>query len=80
MVIFLFPKKIKGQIIKVNKLQNDCKKKWDKNFIEKINFVVGDEWYAGNLSYHLKPRPITIIHKMTKPNFSGMIFIGDVFK
>ena len=56
------------------------KKEWDKNFIEKINFVVGDEWYAGNLSYHLKPRPITIIHKMPKPNFTGMIFIGDVFK
>ena len=22
-----------------------------------INYVIGDEWYAGNLSYHLKSRP-----------------------
>ena len=32
--------------------------KWDKNFINEIKIVVGDEWYAGNLSYHLESRPI----------------------
>tara|TARA_A100001037_G_C14836281_1_gene494422 strand:- start:254 stop:673 length:420 start_codon:yes stop_codon:yes gene_type:complete len=32
--------------------------KWDKNFINEIKIVVGDEWFAGNLSYHLKSRPI----------------------
>jgi len=32
-------------------------KQWDKNFIEPINVVLGNEWIAGNLSYHLKSRP-----------------------
>ena len=30
---------------------------WDNNFDEPIEFVIGDEWEAGNLSYHLKSRP-----------------------
>ena len=30
---------------------------WDKDFNEPIEFVIGDEWKAGNLSYHLKSRP-----------------------
>ena len=30
---------------------------WDKNFDEQIDFVIGNEWNAGNLSYHLKSRP-----------------------
>jgi len=33
------------------------KKKWDENFTNKIEFVYGDEWQAGNLSYHLLSRP-----------------------
>ena len=31
---------------------------WDQNHNEPINIVLGDEWYAGNLSYHLKSRPV----------------------
>ena len=31
---------------------------WDQDHIEPINVVLGDEWYAGNLSYHLKSRPV----------------------
>ena len=31
--------------------------KWDKDFDKQIEFVIGDEWHAGNLSYHLKSRP-----------------------
>ena len=31
--------------------------RWDKNFVNTIAIVVGDEWVAGNLSYHLKSRP-----------------------
>jgi 4-amino-4-deoxy-L-arabinose transferase-like glycosyltransferase len=31
--------------------------RWDKNFINKITIVVGDEWLGGNLSYHLQSRP-----------------------
>ena len=30
---------------------------WDKDFDKEIQFVTGDEWKAGNLSYHLKSRP-----------------------
>ena len=32
-------------------------RKWDKNFSNEITIVVGDEWAAGNLSYHLVSRP-----------------------
>jgi len=31
---------------------------WSANHKEPINIVFGDEWAAGNLSYHLKSRPI----------------------
>ena len=31
---------------------------WNKDHEEPINVVLGDEWVAGNLSYHLKSRPI----------------------
>ncbi len=30
---------------------------WDQNFENPIEFVIGDEWKAGNLSYHLNSRP-----------------------
>ena len=30
---------------------------WEQDFEEEIEFVTGDEWKAGNLSYHLKSRP-----------------------
>ena len=31
---------------------------WNKAFLNQIKYVVGDEWYAGNLSYHISSRPI----------------------
>ncbi len=31
---------------------------WDQQFGSKINVVLGNEWNAGNLSYHLKSRPV----------------------
>ena len=30
---------------------------WNKKYKSKIKYVVGDEWYGGNLSYHLESRP-----------------------
>ena len=30
---------------------------WDQDFDNEIEFVTGNEWNAGNLSYHLKSRP-----------------------
>ena len=33
---------------------------WDLQFKSKINVVYGNEWNAGNLSYHLKSRPVWV--------------------
>ena len=32
-------------------------KNWNSNFSNKIGWVGGNEWHAGNLSYHLKSKP-----------------------
>ena len=32
--------------------------RWSEEFKEPINIVLGNEWNAGNLSYHLKTRPV----------------------
>ena len=31
---------------------------WSRDFEKEIQFVTGDEWKAGNLSYHIKSRPV----------------------
>ena len=31
---------------------------WDQQFNSKITVVLGNEWNAGNLSFHLKSRPV----------------------
>ena len=58
-------------------------KKWDSNFVNKIGVVGGDEWHGGNLSYHLKDRPIwdnifenTQISSL-KNSEDGFMLIGD---
>jgi len=38
-------------------IANKVQMEWDQNFDQPIEFVIGDEWKAGNLSYHLKSRP-----------------------
>ena len=38
-------------------IAKEIQKKWDNKYKSKISFVAGDEWVAGNLSYHLKSRP-----------------------
>ena len=35
----------------------NIQKIWDKKYKSEITYVKGDEWHAGNLSYHLKSRP-----------------------
>ena len=56
--------------------------KWDDNFINEIKVVVGDEWFAGNLSYHLNSRPRWII-ELTKNDTiklkddEGVIYTGN---
>ena len=32
--------------------------RWNNEFKEPINVILGNEWNAGNLSYHLKTRPV----------------------
>ena len=45
---------------------------WNTKFENKIELVVGDEWYAGNFSYHLNSRPIWIEGRKYFPkNFKG---------
>ena len=38
-------------------ISKKIQKKWDAEFEKPINVVLGNEWNAGNLSYHLKSRP-----------------------
>ena len=55
-----------------NLIQNE----WNKNFVSEIKSVVGDEWLAGNLSYHLKSRPIW----NDTDNYLNVVFIGNHLK
>ena len=55
--------------------------KWDDNFVNEIKFVVGDEWSAGNLSYHLTSRPIWMLEFKDKARNlkkdQGVIYTGN---
>ena len=53
---------------------------WDQDFDKEIQFVTGDEWKAGNLSYHLKSRPKWegFNNKEILNNSSQFICVGDV--
>jgi len=55
--------------------------KWDKNFKNEIKIVIGDEWSAGNLSYHLSSRPKWMQSLKNKTSSTGsdegVIYIGN---
>ena len=53
---------------------------WNENFDKEIEFVTGDEWRAGNLSYHLKSRPKWegFTNNKTLNNSSQFICVDDV--
>ena len=55
--------------------------KWDDNFRNEIKIVVGDEWSAGNLSYHLNSRPLWIRSLQNKASSiksnQGVVYIGN---
>ena len=53
---------------------------WDQDFDEEIEFVIGNEWEAGNLSYHLKSRPRWegFTNNETLKNSSLYICVDDV--
>ena len=65
------------------KISQTVQEKWKNNFTNEIGLVGGDGWYAGNLVYNIKPRPIwdNILKakKNTSPkNFKGgFILIGE---
>ena len=42
---------------KGREIAQKVQKEWDSKYNGSIEKVEGDEWYAGNLSYHLKSRP-----------------------
>ena len=55
--------------------------RWYKNFSNEIKYVVGDEWHAGNLSYHISSRPIwfsSIKDKADKlDKEGGVVYTGN---
>ena len=56
-------------------------RRWNKNFYNEIMYVVGDEWYAGNLSYHLTSRPVWLNDLKNKASQikddQGVIYVGN---
>ena len=55
-------------------------RKWDNNFRNEINVVVGDEWAAGNLSYHLVSRPKwfkTLEGTKNLKDLGGVVYAGN---
>ena len=53
---------------------------WDQDFDNEIEFVTGNEWNAGNLSYHLKSRPKWegLTNNETLEKSSQFICVDDV--
>ena len=55
--------------------------KWNDNFVNDIKIVIGDEWFAGNLSYHLTSRPVWLNDLKNKASQikddQGVIYVGN---
>ena len=55
--------------------------KWNDNFVNDIKIVIGDEWFAGNLSYHLNSRPVWFNYLKNKASKvkddQGVIYVGN---
>lgn len=49
-------------------ISNFINNKWKKNYDFDLEYVIGDEWYAGNLSYHLNSRPKVYYHDVYMKN------------
>ena len=64
------------KIENTERIANLIQNEWNRNFVNEIKSVVGDEWLAGNLSYHLKSRPIW----NDTDNYLDVVFIGKQFK
>ena len=73
---------LKELIILGKEIARLVQNKWDDNFTNEIKIVVGDEWSAGNLSYHLNSRPKWIMNLKKKAgnlkhNDQGVIYTGN---
>ncbi len=55
-------------------------KQWDKNFANTIDSVIGDEWHAGNLAYHLQSKPKWYSHRAAFVEKSVDDFIETIGK
>ncbi len=55
-------------------------KEWNKDFNNPINVVLGNEWNAGNLSYHLKSRPVWEgpVDKNKLNNYTNFMCIDEI--
>ena len=55
--------------------------KWNDNYVNDIKIVIGDEWFAGNLSYHLTSRPVWLNDLKNKASQikddQGVIYVGN---
>jgi hypothetical protein len=61
---------------KGKKFAEEAQKIWDKNRNEKIVWVIGgNEWVAGNLSYHLKDRPKWVLEWHSRDKFPEAIWL-----
>ena len=61
-------------------IANLVQNRWDKNFTNEIGVVIGDEWFGGNLSYHLISRPkwMSELDKNLKNiDDEGVIYTGN---
>ena len=54
--------------------------KWDSNFTNSIRSVIGDEWHAGNLSYHLSSKPKWYSHSAAFVDISFDDFMKTIGK
>ena len=61
-------------------IANLVQEKWDNNFKNTIKSVIGDEWHAGNLSYHLKSKPKWYSHSAAFVDKSFDDFIETIGK
>ena len=61
-------------------IAKNVQEKWNSNFINTIDSVIGDEWHAGNLSYHLKSKPKWYSHSAAFVDKSVDNFIETIGK
>tara|TARA_B100000686_G_scaffold353698_1_gene460349 strand:+ start:1386 stop:2768 length:1383 start_codon:yes stop_codon:yes gene_type:complete len=67
---------------RAEEISREVQKNWNKNFKNDIKIVIGQAWWAGNLSYHLESRPkyirgyLNFVKEEINPK-DGVVYIGD---